>query len=118
MDGTAIFPLGQLFDCICEQVTGQWDAQKKTILHILALSVFAGIFVKFAGTIGDGDLGETGFFVCISSFVFTRAFGIFRCVCRGGESTGKSDWLYESFDSFFFAYPLLWRENAEFACLL
>ena len=61
MDGTADFSFGAIVDCICEQVTGQWDAQKKTILHILALSVFAGIFVKFAGTIGDGDLGETGF---------------------------------------------------------
>ena len=62
--------------------------------------------------------GRNGIFCRISSFVFTRAFGIFRCVCRGRESTGKSDWLYESFDSLFFTYPLLWRENAEFACLL
>ena len=44
MDGTADFSFGAIVDCICEQVTGQWDAQKKTILHILALSVFAGIF--------------------------------------------------------------------------
>ena len=55
MDGTTDFSFGAIVDCICEQVTGQWDAQKKTILHILALSVFAGIFMKFAGTIGDGD---------------------------------------------------------------
>ena len=47
MDGTADFSFGAIVDCICEQVTGQWDAQKKTILHILALSVFAGIFAKF-----------------------------------------------------------------------
>ncbi len=65
---------------------------EKTILHILALSVFAGIFVKFAGTIGDGDLGETGFLLYFF-FCFRSCFLVFRCVCRGGESTGKSDCL-------------------------
>ena len=96
MDGTADFSFGAIVDCICEQVTGQWDAQKKTILHILALSVFAGIFVKFAGTIGDGDLGETGFFVVfllLFSLVLSGFLGVYAVaekafsltLCYGGK---------------------------------
>ncbi|MFR1028226.1 MAG: stage III sporulation protein AE [Clostridium sp.] len=67
------FSFGAIVDCICEQVTGQWMHRKK-LLHILALSVFAGIFVKFAGTIGDGDLGETGF-LSYFFFCFHSCFG-------------------------------------------
>ena len=89
MDGTADFSFGAIVDCICEQVTGQWDAQKKTILHILALSVFAGIFVKFAGTIGDGDLGETGFFVVfllLFSLVLSGFLGVYAVAEKALES--------------------------------
>ena len=88
-DGTADFSFGAIVDCICEQVTGQWDAQKKTILHILALSVFAGIFVKFAGTIGDGDLGETGFFVVfllLFSLVLSGFLGVYAVAEKALES--------------------------------
>ena len=89
MDGTADFSFGAIVDCICEQVTGQWDAQKKTILHILALSVFAGIFVKFAGTIGDGDLGETGFFVVfllLFSLVLSGFLGVYSVAEKALEN--------------------------------
>ena len=89
MDGTADFSFGAIVDCICEQVTGQWDAQKKTILHILALSVFAGIFVKFAGTIGDGDLGETGFFVVfllLFSLVLSGFLGVYAVAEKALEN--------------------------------
>lgn len=63
MNGVQEFSFGAMADCVKNQMEGQWNKQKNTILHILALSVFAGVFVRFAGTIGEGDLGETGFFV-------------------------------------------------------
>lgn len=43
MDGTADFSFGAIVDCICEQVTGQWDAQKKLFyifLHSVCLRGF------------------------------------------------------------------------------
>lgn len=55
------------FKLIGKQLMGymedQIDRQKSTLLRILALGIFAGIFVHFAGTIGDRELGETGFYV-------------------------------------------------------
>ncbi len=62
---------------------------EKTILHILALSVFAGIFVKFAGTIGDGDLGETGFFVVfllLFSLVLSGFLGVYAVAEKALEN--------------------------------
>ena len=91
---------------------------EKTILHILALSVFAGIFVKFAGTIGDGDLGETDFlsyFFFLFSLVLSGFLGVYAVAEKALENLiGFMKALIPSF----FTYPLLWRKNAEFACLL
>ena len=61
--GKSSFSFGEIGNRVQRQISGQWDGQKHTLLHIMALSVFAGLFIRFAGTIGDGDLGETGFYV-------------------------------------------------------
>ena len=62
---------------------------EKTILHILALSVFAGIFVKFAGTIGDGDLGRNRIFVVfllLFSLVLSGFLGVYAVAEKALES--------------------------------
>lgn len=74
--GKSNFSFGEIWDRIQRQVSDQWDTQKHILLRILALSVFAGVFVRFAGTVGDGDLGETGFYVVflLLTGIVTTAF--------------------------------------------
>lgn len=74
--GKSNFSFGTIWYRIEKQVSDQWDSQKNTLLRILALSVFAGVFVRFAGTVGDGDLGETGFYVVflLLTGIVTTAF--------------------------------------------
>ncbi len=70
MNGKTGFSVREIITCMERQISEQWEKQKHILLHILALSVFAGLFVRFAGTIGDGNLGEMGFYV-----VFLLLFG-------------------------------------------
>lgn len=74
--GKSNFSFGEIWDHVRDQVSDQWDSQKHTLLRLLALSVFAGVFVRFAGTVGDGDLGETGFYVVflLLTGIVTTAF--------------------------------------------
>lgn len=86
--GKSNFSFGEIFNRMREQLLGQWDAQKQMLLRILALSVFAGVFVRFAGTIGDGDLGETGFYVVflLLTGIVTAAFFSVYEVTKGALS--------------------------------
>ena len=61
--GKAEFSFFHLIDGLVGHLEAGMEEQKKTLLRILALAVFAGIFVRFAGTFGDRELGETGFYV-------------------------------------------------------
>lgn len=63
MKGNADFSLTRIGEGVLDSFGKQFGEQRKTILRILVLGVFAGIFVRFAGTIGDKELGETGFYV-------------------------------------------------------
>lgn len=63
MKGNAEFSFSNIGESILDNFGKQFEKQRKTILRILVLGVFAGIFVRFAGTIGDKELGETGFYV-------------------------------------------------------
>lgn len=86
--GKSNFSFGEIWNSIQGQVADQWDSQKHTLLRILALSVFAGVFVRFAGTIGDGDLGETGFYVVyllLVGIVTTAFFGAYEVTCEALE---------------------------------
>ena len=79
--GKTNFSFGEIWNRMKEQLTGQWEMQKEMLLRILALSVFAGVFVRFAGTIGDGDLGETGFYVVfllLMGIVTTAFFSVYE----------------------------------------
>ena len=81
LEGKSSFTFREIWNRVQSQISGQWDAQKQTLLHILALSVFAGLFVRFAGTIGEGDLGETGFYVVfllLSGIIMTGFVGAYE----------------------------------------
>lgn len=86
--GKTRFSFADIWERVQSQVIDQWDSQRHTLLRILALSVFAGIFVRFAGTIGDGDLGETGFYVVyllLVGIVTTAFFGAYEVACGALE---------------------------------
>lgn len=79
--GKTSFSFAGIWSRVQGQVADQWNGQRHTLLRILALSVFAGVFVRFAGTIGDGDLGETGFYVVyllLVGIVTTAFFGAYE----------------------------------------
>lgn len=79
--GKSNFSFGEIWNWMKEQLSGQWEGQKQILFRILALSVFAGVFVRFAGTIGDGDLGETGFYVVfllLTGIVTTAFFSVYE----------------------------------------
>lgn len=81
MAGKCNFSFGEIWNQVQRQISDQWEGQKHTLLRILALSVFAGLFVRFAGTIGDGDLGETGFYVVfllLSGIIITAFMGVYQ----------------------------------------
>lgn len=81
LSGETSFSFAGIWKRVQSQVADQWDSQRHTLLRILALSVFAGVFVRFAGTIGDGDLGETGFYVVyllLVGIVTTAFFGAYE----------------------------------------
>lgn len=63
MSGEYEFSFSELGKSAVTQLGEQFDGQKQTLLRILALGILSGIFINFAGTIGDKDLSETGFYV-------------------------------------------------------
>ena len=63
MEGRASFSLGELWNTGLQHIADQFNGQKDVLFRILALGIIAGIFVNFSGTIGDRNLGETGFYI-------------------------------------------------------
>ena len=63
MSGEYEFSFREFGKSAVTQLGEQFDGQKQTLLRILALGILSGIFINFAGTIGDKDLSETGFYV-------------------------------------------------------
>lgn len=61
--GKVDFSFRSMGEGLLEQIGEQLGEHRQTLLRVLALGVFAGIFVRFAGTIGDRELGETGFYI-------------------------------------------------------
>lgn len=81
LTGKSNFSFSEIGSRISDQLSGQWEGQKQMLFRILALSVFAGVFVRFAGTIGEGDLGETGFYVVfllLTGIVTTAFFSVYE----------------------------------------
>lgn len=63
MEGRASFSLGEIWNKGLEHIAGQFNGQRKVLFQILALGIIAGIFINFSGTIGEQNLGETGFYI-------------------------------------------------------
>ncbi len=63
MDGKVSFSLGDFWNRLVRQMQGRLEEQKSSFIKILMLGVLAGIFMNFAGTVGDRDLSDAGFFV-------------------------------------------------------
>ncbi|MCH5251683.1 MAG: stage III sporulation protein AE [Lachnospiraceae bacterium] len=77
MEGKTEFSVHNLWQLLMKQVTEQFAGQKKEIFRILALGLIAGIFMNFAGTVGDKDLGETGFFITFLLLFATISTGFY-----------------------------------------
>lgn len=75
MEGEYEFSFREFFHCAASQLGAQFDGQKQTFLKILALGILSGIFINFAGTIGDRDLSETGFYVTFLLLFVTMSAG-------------------------------------------
>lgn len=63
MEGRASFSLGEILETGLTHIADQFNGQRNVLFRILALGIIAGIFINFSGTIGDRNLGETGFYV-------------------------------------------------------
>lgn len=63
MKGKVEFSFRSIGEGVLLHIGDQLGEHRKTLLRILTLGIFAGIFVRFAGTLGDRELGETGFYV-------------------------------------------------------
>lgn len=82
LNGKTDFSLLQFGKTVVGVMGEQIENYRHTFLHLLALGIFAGIFIRFAGTLGDAQLGETGFYVVfllltgVLSSGFFMAFGV------------------------------------------
>lgn len=63
MEGRASFSLREIVETGLTHIADQFNGQRNVLFRILALGIIAGIFINFSGTIGDRNLGETGFYV-------------------------------------------------------
>lgn len=61
--GKVKFSFREMWEKVLEGMGKQISQHRQTLLRVLALGIFSGIFVRFAGTIGDRELGETGFYI-------------------------------------------------------
>lgn len=77
ISGETDFSLSELGTTLFDVVKEQIGEYRNTFLRILALGVFAGIFIRFAGTLGDENLGETGFYVVFLLLTGLLASGFF-----------------------------------------
>lgn len=63
LSGKSDFSLREFCHQAASQIGAQFERQKQTFLRILVLGILSGVFANFAGTLGDKNLSETGFFV-------------------------------------------------------
>jgi stage III sporulation protein AE len=75
ISGTDSFSFRELWQKGISRIEENFDSQKQTLLRILVLGVLSGIFLNFAGTIGDKTLSETGFYVTFLLLIATMTAG-------------------------------------------
>ncbi len=86
MEGRVDFSLPGLWKLIIGKLENQLADQKKSIFQILALGIIAGIFMNFAGTVGNKDLSETGFFITFLLLFATLSAGFYTAFEVAGQA--------------------------------
>lgn len=75
LSGEVEFSFRHLWQAATSHIQAQFDSQKQTLLRILLLGILSGVFLNFAGTVGDKDLSETGFYVTFLLLMVTMSAG-------------------------------------------
>lgn len=86
VNGKAEFSLRDLWQQGINQVAGQFENQKNIIFRILALGLIAGVFMNFAGAVGERDLGETGFYITFLLLFATMSAGFYTAYSVADEA--------------------------------
>lgn len=86
MAGRASFSLGEIWNKGIAHIADQFNGQRRVLFQILALGIIAGIFVNFSGTIGDRNLGETGFYITYLLLFSIVAMGFYTVYHVASES--------------------------------
>lgn len=89
LDGRVSFSLGEIWKEGVGQIADQFNRQRDVLFRILALGILAGIFINFSGTIGERDLGETGFYVTYLLLFATMAAGFYTVYQVAAETIGN-----------------------------
>lgn len=89
MAGRVSLSLGEIWNRGITHITDQFNGQRKVLFQILALGIIAGIFVNFSGTIGDRNLGETGFYITYLLLFSTTAMGFYTIYHVAAETIGN-----------------------------
>ncbi len=84
--GETDFSLSGLFEQCAEYGADVLEEQKETLLRILALGLLAGIFVNFSDTVGEKNMGETGFYITYTLLFATVAVGFASVLSVARES--------------------------------
>lgn len=77
MDGKTSFSLKDIWEQGIRHIADQFNGQKEVLFRILALGIIAGVFINFSDTIGERDLGETGFYITYLLLFATVAAGFY-----------------------------------------
>ena len=89
VEGRVEFSLPEIWEKGVEQIKGQLAEQKAVLFRILALGLMAGIFLNFSGTIGDRELGETGFYLTYLLLFAVVATGFYTAWSVAEEAMGN-----------------------------
>ncbi|MCH5265702.1 MAG: stage III sporulation protein AE [Lachnospiraceae bacterium] len=89
INGKAEFSLASIWQESMEQLGEQFESQRAVIFRILALGLMAGVFMNFSGTIGNSELGETGFYLTFLLLFATLSAGFYTAYSVAGEAMGN-----------------------------
>ena len=77
VSGEVEFSFSSLWKSGIEQLEIQLQSEKNAFVRILALGIVSGIIMNFSGTIGDKNLGETGFYIIFTILFTTVSMGFY-----------------------------------------
>lgn len=76
LEGKTDFSVRKIFWEAAAQLGDRFESQKQVFVRILILGFLSGIFVNFAGSLGEKELSETGFFVLFLLLITTMSAGL------------------------------------------